>query len=135
MSVVVVRRVSDGLERHINLRNGEIMTIGRSFVATSRTVAPADMYVSVRRPCILRKRGLSLFLENPHRNAVRVTSAEGGTITIRDGDETDVTRKRVKFCPNDTAQGAQSTILEFMVNVHEEEEESETEDESPVYVM
>ena len=131
--MIVITRVHDGFERRIAMRHHEILPIGRAFVARSRNVVPADLYVSERTPCVLRRRGARLLLQNPHSNSVRLR--DGEREVLKRGRECDVTQRNVRFCPNDTTEGVERTDLTFRLEEEGSETEGEEEGASPVYSL
>ena len=119
---VVITRCRDGFEQRIAMRDREILLIGRSFVTRQRQILPADLYVSERTPCVLRRNGSRLFLQNPHTNVVCVRGTHESQ-SVKRGHECDVTQRRVRFCANPHVDGVQSTIFTFRI----EDDDDETE--------
>ena len=91
-------------------------------------------------PCVLRRIGLRLILQNPHDNRVRVRPSGGREAeTLKRGRECDVTERNVRFCPNDDVEGVERTELTFRIEVDDDGSETEGEEEeeepSPIYSL
>lgn len=142
--MIVVTRAHDGFERRISMRDREILAVGRAFVSLRRNTVPADQYISEKTPCVLRRVGTRLLLQNPHSNGVRVRpTGPYASETLKRGRECDVTQRSVRFCPNDETEGVEHTDLTFRLEVDEdqgsetegEEEEEEGQMPSPIYSL